>query len=227
MAGRAGGNDCPGRRGVWGEGYCGGKRIQCGVSKVSRPFEAHPSCAEVPEVMSERAIYTERTPWPGWVQIMLWGTVSLATLTTLLGLGGSDSEPGHAVAILALGGGVHWLLGGLTLRLYRDHLVVGLGSATIIRSSISYDQVKTVEAVRYSPLREFGGWGYRIRGHRRAWTARGNDAVVLFLDGGREVYLGTDTPDRLRGRILAIAGGRVRRVGRDGGPGPSGPGTPP
>ncbi len=167
-------------------------------------------------VLSERAVYRERTPWPGWVQIMLWGTLSLAALGALAGLGGSDSDPRAAVGVIALGGIIHWFFGGLSVRLYRDRLVVGLGSATLLRSSVPYNEIVAVEAVRYSPLRDFGGWGFRIKGNKRAWTSRGNDAVVLSVRDGREIYIGTETPDRLRERILTIGGARVGRASGSG-----------
>ena len=56
-------------------------------------------------------------------------------------------------------------------------------------------------------------------------AARGNQAVVLHLRDGRQVYLGSDHPNRLESRIRgamgtagghgSMAGGQVRLDGRD------------
>lgn len=152
----------------------------------------------------QRAIYRERTSWPGWVSVVLWGTIFVATLAAV-----ADGDPWAPVFLVAIGTTVHWLVGGLTVRLHRDHIAVGLGAARLFRTSIRYEDIEGVEAVRYSPLREFGGWGYRIAGDRRAWTARGDEAVVLVMRNGRQIYIGTESPDRLRERILAVGGQRI------------------
>lgn len=152
----------------------------------------------------QRAIYRERTSWPGWIWVVLWGTIFVATVAAV-----AEGDAWAPVFLVGVGAAVHWLVGGLTVRLHRDHIAVGLGRARLIRSTIRYEHIQGVEAVRYSPLREFGGWGYRIRGNRRAWTARGDEAVVLDLRDGRQIYIGTESPDRLRERILTIGGQRI------------------
>lgn len=136
--------------------------------------------------------------------MVLWGTLFVAAVAAV-----ADGEPWVPAILVAVGAAIQWLVGGLTVRLHRDHLTVGLGGARLVRSRIRYSDIVAVEAVRYSPLREFGGWGYRIRGDRRAWTARGDEAVVLDMRDGRRIYIGTESPDRLRERILAVGGQRI------------------
>ena len=167
---------------------------------------------------SRRAVYREHSSWPGWVWLVMWGPLSLALFLTLASTDAPLEERLIEVAILlSVVGLVYWLLGGLTVRLYADHLVAGLGRGLLIRTTIAYADIVRVEAVRYAPLREFGGWGFRIRGNRRAWTARGEEAVALHLRDGKEVYIGTDHPDRLRERILTLGGHRIGGEASSGG----------
>ncbi len=88
-------------------------------------------------------------------------------------------------------------------------MVVGLGHASLLRKRIRYDDILALESVKYSPIREFGGWGIRFAGKKRAWTARGDQAVVLHLADGMLLYVGSDNPLRLEERIRTIGGTRI------------------
>lgn len=165
-----------------------------------------------------RAVYKEKTPWPGWILIVFWGTIALSMAVVLLGGGTSGND--RLLGALVVGGvalAVHWLVAGLSVRLYRDAMMVGVGAARLISKRIAYEDIDEIESVRYNPLRDFGGWGIRFgKDGRRAWTARGNQAVVLHLRDGTSLYVGSDKPHRLEERIRAVAGNRIGgRRGRD------------
>jgi len=53
------------------------------------------------------------------------------------------------------------------------------------------------EAVRYEPLQDYGGWGIRGWGKRRALNARGDFGVLLTLDDGTMLMLGSQVPQEL------------------------------
>lgn len=64
--------------------------------------------------------------------------------------------------------------------------------AWVYSRTIALDDVATVQAREYHALKRFGGWGLRLgRDGARAYTVKGNDAAVLTLKDGREVYLGS------------------------------------
>jgi hypothetical protein len=65
-----------------------------------------------------------------------------------------------------------------------------------IKKFIPFSNIEKAEAATYSPLMEFGGWGIRMRGKKRAWTVRGNRAVRMELTDGKIFYLGSDRPER-------------------------------
>ena len=164
----------------------------------------------------KRPIYREWSSWPGWLVVMFWGTMFLGMAFVSLVPGESDEERFWGLVVLAVTAvGVQLLVSGLSVRLFRDHLVVGLGSAGWISRKVRYEDVLRTESVTYRPLVEFGGWGVRWgKEGKRAWTARGNHAVVLHLKDGTHLYVGSDSPHRLEERIRAVAGTRIGGEGR-------------
>lgn len=96
----------------------------------------------------------------------------------------------------------HILFGKLTIGIseVRTEVVAAFGVGWI-HKHIRFDQIVGVTDTLYRPIMEFGGWGIRGLGKKRAWTMSGDQAVVLELRDGTELYLGSDTPHRLRERI--------------------------
>ena len=76
----------------------------------------------------------------------------------------------------------------------------------MIRGVVPFDEIVSLRSVEYRPIREFGGWGLRGLGRRRAWTARGKLAVAIELKGNRGLLIGSDHPKRLEERIRTLAG---------------------
>lgn len=164
----------------------------------------------------ERNRYRERTPWPGVAHAVLWGAVVLACYPLLAGWDGDLPDElrwpvaGGIVLCVAV---LSTLVNGLTVLLRDDGIVVHLGAVPLIRTSILFRDIRSLRSVEYRPIREFGGWGVRGTARRRAWTARGSRAVLLELDDGREVLLGSDHPQRLEERIRTLGGQRIGESG--------------
>ena len=114
-------------------------------------------------------------------------------------------------AILAAGWGLRMVLGGLTVLVQETRIVLHLGSVRLVRKMVSFDSIVSLESVRYRPLVEFGGWGVRGAGKKKAWTARGDRAVVVGLKEGRRLYVGSDHPQRLEDAIRSAVAGRRKR----------------
>lgn len=164
----------------------------------------------------EKTRYLERTAWPGLVNALLWGTVVLSCYPILAGWE-ADLPIGLRVSIVlvvvVLVAGIQTLLGGLTVMVQESRLLLHLGSVPLIRKAVPFADIVDLRSVEYRPIREFGGWGVRGTGKRRAWTARGNRAVLLELTGERELLVGTDHPQRLEERIRTLAGERLGGTG--------------
>jgi hypothetical protein len=158
-----------------------------------------------------RELYREETGWAVWVYLLLWSAIGGSALSMFLGQGDAAgwTEPGRlgaALGILALGGLIQLLFGGLTVIVDREGISAGLGKGWLLKTRIGWQEIESLESVTYSPFREFGGWGLRGGRNKRAWTARGNQSVVLHLRDGRRIYLGSDHPNRLESRIRGAMG---------------------
>lgn len=160
----------------------------------------------------EKTIYRERTPWPGWVAAIYWCAI---LLVVALMLAGYDTDlPAMtrgvlALGILGLGVGLARIIGGLTVLVQETRLYVFFGSYPVIKRVVPYAEILEMHSAEHSPIGDFGGWGARGMGKKKAWTARGDEAVVLTLIGDREVYVGSDHPQRLEERIRTTAGDRL------------------
>lgn len=163
---------------------------------------------------TQKTRYRERTPWPSLAYVVLWGAIVLACYPVLAGWEG-DVPAGLRLPMVAglVGFGVvlTMLVGGLSVLVQETRLIVHLGRLPIVRTTIPFSEIESLRSVTYSPFREFGGWGVRGFGKKKAWTARGNRAVVLTLTGAREVYVGSDNPQRLQERIRTLSGDEMNR----------------
>jgi hypothetical protein len=158
--------------------------------------------------MRQRTLYEERSGWAWWVHPLILLTLVAAVIPlSEFAKGNVGSGPGAmpfwAAALSFLLGvgipaGVYSLMGQLRTRITEEHIDVRWGYLDVIKKRIPIRDVEKAEAVTYSPLAEFGGWGIRVGGNKkRAWTVRGNRALLLHLKNGTRFYLGSDRPERL------------------------------
>jgi hypothetical protein len=107
---------------------------------------------------------------------------------------------GFSPAIVAVMLAVIALLGALlTLRqtttVTKDSVSVRYGF--LYETRVPLTEVALAEAVEYSPLREYGGWGIRGSRRRRALNARGNQGVLLTRTDGTTLLVGSQRPREL------------------------------
>lgn len=92
-------------------------------------------------------------------------------------------------------------------RVDADGLVVTFGLLGLLRFAFRREQIVAAVARRYRPIREFGGWGIRGLGARRALNFRGDRGVELEIERGgnsQRVMIGTERPADLAGALAAI-----------------------
>ncbi len=67
------------------------------------------------------------------------------------------------------------------------------------RRKFKWNEIKTVEVVDYNPLKDFGGWGYKIslKGNT-AMNVKGKVGIKIFLENGKQFLIGTQRPDEAR-----------------------------
>ncbi|MDD5506989.1 MAG: DUF6141 family protein [Bacteroidales bacterium] len=63
-----------------------------------------------------------------------------------------------------------------------------------------WEDVKSCYVRKYSPIGEYGGWGYRMAGKRVgiAFNVSGNMGIQLELKNGKKILLGTRKPEEAR-----------------------------
>ncbi len=68
---------------------------------------------------------------------------------------------------------------------------------------IFLDEVKSFAAEEYSPLKEFGGWGWRWLPFRykMAYSVEGEECVRLTMEDDTEIVIGSQKPDELEEAI--------------------------
>ncbi len=58
-----------------------------------------------------------------------------------------------------------------------------------------WEKIKSITVRKYHPIREYGGWGYRIGlRKKRALNVKGNMGIQIVYKNGRQLLLGTQRP---------------------------------
>lgn len=145
--------------------------------------------------------YVERQKFNQWWLWLLMIGVFMVTAVPIVqevlsnGLVWGNVGPllvGPAVAALVM-----ILIATLELRttITRDGIEVKfwpLVTKRIFRSEIEGARVRT-----YSAIKEFGGWGYRIRPGATAINMQGNSGLEIALENGQQLMIGTQQPEAL------------------------------
>lgn len=132
------------------------------------------------------------TPWV-YVLLTLIGAAGAADLLTRPGLAARIVLGGYLLLFALISN-----LLALTTVVTNNAVHVTFGWAfPLYRRVIALADIARAEAVTYSPLREYGGWGIRGRGENVALNARGNRGVRLTLTDGRRVLIGSQRPFEL------------------------------
>ena len=63
--------------------------------------------------------------------------------------------------------------------------------------SYEWSDIDTVEVRKYSPLKEYGGWGLRIGLQGTAYNVKGNMGLQLVTHEGKRILIGTQRPGEL------------------------------
>lgn len=65
------------------------------------------------------------------------------------------------------------------------------------RQRIFKSEIKGAVVRTYSPIKEFGGWGYRIGPRGKAYNMQGNQGLQLEFMNGDRLMIGTQKPEEL------------------------------
>ena len=127
-----------------------------------------------------------------WVYVLLLG------VGLVLARAYRVSRSGLPLAFIAL----IMILTALFLRLEtlvsEKELVVRFGWLPVVKKRMLLTEITRVEASSYQPLRDFGGWGWRLgQGGVQALTTKGTAGVFLWLCDGKQYLVGSSRSGEL------------------------------
>jgi hypothetical protein len=111
-----------------------------------------------------------------------------------------------AIATAAITIGVFVLLLGakLIVEVREDGLFVRFRPFHLRPRQIPLAQVVGHRALKYRPIREYGGWGLRYGSGGRAYNVSGDRGVRIDFADGKHLLLGSRRPDELAAAIGAL-----------------------
>jgi len=73
-----------------------------------------------------------------------------------------------------------------------------------------FDRIQKAEPITYSPIKDYGGWGIRYRRRGKAYNVSGNKGVLLTLQDGNNVLIGSKNHEVLCSAINERILGAIR-----------------
>jgi hypothetical protein len=101
--------------------------------------------------------------------------------------------------LFGIGFPVGWYLTKLMVEVHNDHILIRY--YPFLTRTIPFSDIKQYQARTYRPIREYGGWGVRGWGNRRAYNVSGDQGVELELQNGQQIMIGSQKPAEL---VLAL-----------------------
>jgi len=71
--------------------------------------------------------------------------------------------------------------------------------------SYNWNQIASHDVVVYKPLRDYGGWGFRISGSGTALSTSGNQGLQLVFQNGKRLLIGTRHPGEMKAALTEIS----------------------
>lgn len=86
----------------------------------------------------------------------------------------------------------------LDTRIDQEGITVKFSPIGFSRKFFPWKEIQEVYVRKYSPIAEFGGWGIRGIGRRKAYNASGNIGIQIVTTNKKAFLIGTQGPDAVR-----------------------------
>ena len=134
-----------------------------------------------------RGYFKENTRYPFWV---ILGFTLLTMSPFIVVLIKTDSIPSElyitfGVMLLV---DLLFILLAISLRVDSDGIAVRFVPFVNKTKLIRWDELSSVKVRKSSPVREYGGWGYRMRYKKRAYTLYGKWGLCSLVTGAIQPY---------------------------------------
>ncbi len=112
---------------------------------------------------------------------------------------GTNPASDTGVIVLWIGIGILFPIFMITSNLHTvvDQNGINLSSlnCTLIRRFISFESIQQVYIKQCNPILEYGGWGNRGLGRKKAYLIHGNIGLELVLKNDSTIFIGSDHPE--------------------------------
>lgn len=140
-----------------------------------------------------------------WIWILLIGLNALflyaivQQLIFKIPFGNNPAPDGLLIVFMLIPIAITWLF-------YRFELTTGVTKEAVIfqlkplhskPEKINWTEIEKASIRTYSPLKEYGGWGYRLSSNGKAYNVRGNQGLQLELKNGKKILIGTQKAKEL------------------------------
>ena len=152
--------------------------------------------------------FTESQRFNQWWLWLIIGIATLAPLATLMGIGRPHSvtssavitELGVVLFVIVLLRACHLKTTidetGISYQLFPFHLKT---------KKIGWGDIQRAYVRKYSPIGEFGGWGYRISFNGgTAYNIAGNMGLQIVFVSGRKLLIGTQQATAMSDALLEL-----------------------
>ncbi len=151
-------------------------------------------------LLAERQRFRHWFVWlliaPGPV-LLLWVIIALLTNNLIVG----DTGTGYILLVFAVayGVGLPWFMytTGLDTEVRETGLYIKFRPFHRKWISFKFEDISKVEAVTYSPIKEYGGWGIRYGRKGKAYNVSGNKGLFVTLKNGRNIMIGSGNHEAL------------------------------
>lgn len=139
-------------------------------------------------------VFQEEQPFD---QVWLWALMGVELIIVLLPLiitGQPLWAIGLAVGFMVM---TFAMLGALKLRTRIDRQGIHYRMSIFHwkEQTIPWEDIDQVYVRKYSPLKEYGGWGVKYGPSGKAFNVKGNFGIQITKKNGKRVLLGTQLPD--------------------------------
>ncbi len=87
----------------------------------------------------------------------------------------------------------------LNTKVFKEYILLNF-FPFIRNKKIYFSEIESFEIRKYNPIREYGGWGYRIGifGKGIAYNIKGNMGLQLIYKNKKKLLIGTQKPEELK-----------------------------
>lgn len=152
----------------------------------------------------EEPLFEESQKFNQWWMILFFIFFNFFVLSSIFNLFSNDTFGENRIVaiifalIILL---VDYLLLSMKLntKIYKEYILIKF-FPFIRNKKIYFSEIESFEIRKYNPIREYGGWGYRIGifGKGIAYNIKGNMGLQLIYKNKKKLLIGTQKPEELK-----------------------------